>query len=427
MSKKLPFALLAIFLITSPVFAQETYNIQLKAGDNLIALPLIPQDTNISNILFPIITQVKDVWEFNPADVNDPWKHYRPGLEDYSDLNQMDAGKGYWINVKTNVTLQITGTPVPENSLVNLKKGWNIIGWPYQYSHGITTAFCALTFGTDYNQVSRFNSTTKTQENFLNQPASDDFTDFEPGKTYYIYMLQDMVISIGVPTVEQVLQKVSDNSRLIEDLKADMTISTILDSQPLGEEGYYIYYFKKPKKEKIETYSSSDRGNKIDVTIIDGPTMYLVNPITKEVQSIDLLAKSSIDSAQFNQMDICYNLSEFLNGHTVTKNEGDSDLINFIMAIEAVPRTENPLYTKLELFIDYKKGLLIKSLLFKDSSLREKMEVQESQLMPNEAWVPVKMIKVPMLTSGNLISTLTYSDIQINVGLTDDVFDPTKQ
>jgi len=431
MNKRIILALCGIFLIIGSSLAQETYNIPLKAGDNLIALPLSPQNTNIANVLSPIITQVKDVWEFNPSDASDPWKHYQPGMEGYSDLNQMEPGKGYWINVKANVTLQITGTPVPGNYLLDLKAGWNVIGWPYQDSQGITTALGGLNFGTDYSQVARFNATTKAQENFINQPTSDNFTTFEPGKTYYIYMLQPKAISIAAPapvdTAEGALQKVSDNYNLIGDLVANMNVSTVLNSQSLGDKGSYIYYFKKPDKEKIETYSSQDRTTKTDITIINGSTMYLIDPGTKTIQEVNLLSKANLDSTQFNQQDIYYNLPEFLNGHTVTKNEGDSDLKNFVVAIDVLPKTVNPLYEKLELFVDCKKGLLIKSLLFKDGALKERMEIQESQAMPNGAWVPVKMVKFPLLTSGNMVTTLTYSDIKINASLRDDDFDPAQQ
>jgi hypothetical protein len=197
MSKKILLIVFGIFLFTSPVSA-ETYNLSLKPGENLISLPLIPQDTNIASILSPITAQVKDVWEFNPSDTNDPWKHYQPGMERYSDLTQMDVGKGYWINVKTNVTLQITGTPVPQNYILSLKTGWDVIGWPYQYSQGITAALIALNLATDYTQVSKLNSSTKAQENFLNQPIGDNVTTFEPGNAYYIYMLNDKIIQIGL-------------------------------------------------------------------------------------------------------------------------------------------------------------------------------------------------------------------------------------
>lgn len=329
---------------------------------------------------------------------------------------------------------QITGTAEAQSPKVDLKQGWNEIVWPYESSLGITSALVGLKFGKDYDQISTFNNATKTQEDFLNQPGSDTLTKFDPDKVYYIHMLGEKPIELGDPaniiinpTAEEVLQKVADNYKLIEDLKANMTVSTVLNEQSLGEAGFYIYYFKNPKKEKIETYSSAQRNEKTDIVIIDGVNMHLINPVTKAIQEVDLLNKAGIDSNQFNQMDICYNLPEFLKGHTIKINEGDSDLANFIVAIDALPDKENSLYAKLELNIDYKKGLLVKSLLFDGNSLKEKFEVQESQLMPNGAWVPVKMIKIPMLTSGNMVNTLVYSDIQINTGLSNDDFEPSKQ
>ena len=181
----------------SPVIADETHNIALKAGYNLITLPVTPNDTSIASVLSPIISKVQDVWELDPSDTGNPWKRYRPGLEDYSDLTQMTTGKGYWIKVSSAVTLQITGQPILSNTIIYLKQGWNIIGWPYQNTESIITALSGLAFGTDYNQVSRFNSTTGAQENFMNQPASDDFSSLEPNKAYYIRMLQDRVIVMG--------------------------------------------------------------------------------------------------------------------------------------------------------------------------------------------------------------------------------------
>ncbi|MBU4343656.1 MAG: hypothetical protein KKG21_06570 [Candidatus Omnitrophica bacterium] len=186
--------LLSAYLAPSPVCAEESYDIPLKSGENLIALPLTPQDPNIQSILSPIIDKVKDVWEYRPSDVDDPWKHYRPGLEEYSDLSEIGAGAGYWVDLKSDLILQVTGTPVAENTTFDLKKGWNIIGWPYQYPQEITEALSALTFGIDYNQVSRFNNVTKTQEDFLNLSGSDDFITFDPARAYYIYMLKDKTV-----------------------------------------------------------------------------------------------------------------------------------------------------------------------------------------------------------------------------------------
>ena len=54
----------------------------------------------------------------------------------------------------------------------------------------------------------------------------------------------------------------------------------------------------------------------------------------------------------------------------------------------------------------------------------ETINFQES---PDGAWLPVRMTKTPNLTSGNLVSTLNYNNLQVNIGLTDLDFDPDRQ
>ncbi|MCQ9205401.1 MAG: hypothetical protein NG737_03720, partial [Omnitrophica bacterium] len=191
-------AFAASFCLLASGFTQENYTLSLKRGWNFVSLPLNLSDTDIGNVLSPIKTRLKDVWGHEPTDTNIFWKHYRPGLEEYSSLREMNAAIGYWVDVKYNTTLQITGTLVPENAILNLKQGWNVIGWPYLDSQEISEALGALTFGVDYDQVSTFNKDTKVQEDFINDPGNDDFTSFEPSKAYYIYMLKDRRIGIGV-------------------------------------------------------------------------------------------------------------------------------------------------------------------------------------------------------------------------------------
>jgi len=238
--------------------------------------------------------------------------------------------------------------------------------------------------------------------------------------------------SIINPTVQDILKKVADNYGLIYDLKADMTLSSTLNGNPFGETQYCRYYFKAPNKEKTETYSNATRSLKTDIIIINGSTMHLVNPIDKIKQQVDLLADANINSSQFNQMDIYYNQKNFLSGHTVTRNNTNTDFNNMIIALDALPNSPNNLYSKLELYIDYNKGLLVKSCLYKENEnkqleLMQTIESEENRQMPNGAWIPVKMKKNPNLTAGILISNLTYTNYQINTGLRDYDFDPERQ
>lgn len=234
------------------------------------------------------------------------------------------------------------------------------------------------------------------------------------------------------PTVEEILGKVVDNYAKIYDFKADMVLSSTLNGQPFGETEYCRYYFKAPNKEKTESFTDSYRTTKTEVIIIDGSNMYLIDAINRITQEIDFLTEAGISGAQFNQMDIHYNIPNFLNNHTVTRDNAKTDFINLIIALDAIPKTQNNLYSKLELYVDYNKGLLVKSCLYKENESRQMkllqtIETVETQRMPNGAWLPRKINKIPVLTSGNLIETATYSNLQINVGLTDLDFDLAEQ
>jgi len=236
-------------------------------------------------------------------------------------------------------------------------------------------------------------------------------------------------------TAQEALQKVADNYALLYDMKVDMTLSATLDGEIFGDIEYCICYFLKPNeadtiKQKTVTYASADRITKKDIIIIDGSNMYLVNPDTQEVQTVSLLSETGMTAEQFSQMDICYNLTEFLNEHIVVKNDSKSDLANYIVVVEATPNNPNSLYSKLEMYIDYRKGLLAKSLLYKGEEtpeLKQIIEITASQKMSSGAWVPVTMIKKPIIESGELITTMIYSDIEINIGLTEVDFDPHNQ
>jgi outer membrane lipoprotein-sorting protein len=234
------------------------------------------------------------------------------------------------------------------------------------------------------------------------------------------------------PTVEEILQKVADNYAKIYDFKADMVFSSTLNGQPFGKTEYCRYYFMAPNKEKTETYSDQERNKKTDIIIIDGSTMHLIDPVKNIKQDVDLLTETGMDAAQFDQMNIYYNQPIFLSQNIVTKNNTDSEFNNMVIALDVNPNNQNNVYDKLAISINYLKGIISEYSIYKKNESGELELVQETKAinaheMPNSAWIPVKMIKTPNLSSGALISTLTYSNVQINAGLTDLDFNPNKQ
>lgn len=238
---------------------------------------------------------------------------------------------------------------------------------------------------------------------------------------------QNISYQIINPTVEETLQKVADNYAKIHDFKADMVFSSTLNGQPFGETEYCRYFFMSPDKEKTETFSDSSRITKTDIIIMDGSIIHMINPVDSIKQRTDLLKENNITDSQFNQMNIYYNQDNFLKNHTITKNDLETNFDKIIVALDATPNKKSDLYTKLRLYVDYTKGLLVKMEFYKNDELPQSIEVTITNQMPNKAWLPIEMTKNPNLLSAALISTVNYSDLRINTGLTNSDFDPNKQ
>ncbi len=111
------------------------------------------------------------------------------------DFTEFQYGKTYEIYNKkaTDVTFSITGKSPGPNVSHSIKLNDNFISPAVKTATNVTVVLSGLTQGTDYSDVKRFNATTQTWESF----ASNDFTQFEPGKGYNIIGLQNASFSYG--------------------------------------------------------------------------------------------------------------------------------------------------------------------------------------------------------------------------------------
>ena len=67
------------------------------------------------------INGVQRVWGYDTK--VQQFRFYDPALLDISDLKALTPGQGYWVNVGSNQTVELCGTPY------TLVAGWNLIGW----------------------------------------------------------------------------------------------------------------------------------------------------------------------------------------------------------------------------------------------------------------------------------------------------------
>ncbi len=130
--------------VTADITGASTFNISLSSGWNLISLPIVPVDKNINSILKDIKSNVRSVWSYDPLRINSTggWLSFAPGAP--SNLDIMDAGFGYWIDMANASTLTVSGNLVspktipPERILLS---GWNLIGG---YGTDTKKASCSL-------------------------------------------------------------------------------------------------------------------------------------------------------------------------------------------------------------------------------------------------------------------------------------------
>jgi hypothetical protein len=177
-------------------FANSLGSIQLHTGWNLISTPLIPEDTGTASVLSPIGGNYDIVWEYNASDTTDHWKKYDPSAPFGNDLTDIEPGKGYWILMTSDDTLPITGT-VPESTDINLKTGWNLIGYNSLDSQPITGALSSISG--NYDIVWEYDASDATdhwKKYDPSAPFGNDLTDMEPGKGYWMMMNSDDTLEI---------------------------------------------------------------------------------------------------------------------------------------------------------------------------------------------------------------------------------------
>ena len=108
----------------------DSFNIKLNHKWNLISIPYVLLDNNITKVFEDIAEDVESVWTYDAA--TNLWSVYRPNEEGTSTLKEMNPGEGYWVMVYNDTNLTIGGdlyNPIITPPSKELKTGWNLIGY----------------------------------------------------------------------------------------------------------------------------------------------------------------------------------------------------------------------------------------------------------------------------------------------------------
>ncbi|UCE37257.1 MAG: right-handed parallel beta-helix repeat-containing protein [Thermoplasmata archaeon] len=163
----------------------EPYNnyMILKQGWNLISLPLIQEEQNLTKVLKSINGLYDAVQWYNITDTRDPWKHYKVSKPYGNDLFEINEKMGFWIHITQpgDTIFFYNGTRPTENQTITLYPGWNMVGYPSFNNRDRTTALNNITFGTHVDAIWTYDSHIQRWEKI----GPSDY--FEIGRGYYIH------------------------------------------------------------------------------------------------------------------------------------------------------------------------------------------------------------------------------------------------
>jgi parallel beta-helix repeat protein len=159
----------------------------LKQGWNLISLPFIQEEQNLTRVLGSINGWYDVVQWYNIKDSVDLWKHNKLGKPFGNDLFELNETMSFWIHITQpgDTIFMYNGTEPTSNQTIQLHPGWNMVGYPSLTSHNRTTGLNNLTFDTHVDCIQWYDAATKTWH-FM---GPDD--SFVPGRGYWVHSKVD--------------------------------------------------------------------------------------------------------------------------------------------------------------------------------------------------------------------------------------------
>lgn len=159
----------------------------LRQGWNLISIPLIQEELNLTRILGSIKGLYDAVQWYNITGTGDFWKHLKIGKSYGNDLFKITEKMGFWIHIiqAGKTIFRYDGIQSTSNQTIQLHPGWNMVGYPSRTNHNRNAGLNNLTFDKEVDSIWTFNATTQKWKEL----TETDY--FEIGKGYYIHAIEE--------------------------------------------------------------------------------------------------------------------------------------------------------------------------------------------------------------------------------------------
>lgn len=221
---------------------------------------------------------------------------------------------------------------------------------------------------------------------------------------------------------EAVLRSVANTSALIEDLQAEMWVSSWLDTMTLYENAHLFYKAKAPDKTKVSIPESESLLNPIISIVTNGWKQFSINHYTHGVDELNLLEEGEITPGEFEILDLNYNTDRFLANHSISLSGSYMDNGEIVYVIEAVPTWSERLYSKLDLHVKYDHGIVNKLITYVADTIMVTTEVSKESLIDGRFWVATEFEDRVSVRDTLLRTKVVLDSIHINAGLPDNEF-----
>jgi hypothetical protein len=156
----------------------------LPEGWNLISIPLTQENTSRESALQTIEGNYSSIFGYH-AGKSRPWLNWhRDKPNEFNDVIEINHEEGYYIDMINPDHLVILGK-VPSNIQIQLKTGWNLVGYPNLTNVTVDDALSSIS-GL-YTKVCFYNTTTDRDE------VLGPNNLMHPGYGYWIHVTEDCV------------------------------------------------------------------------------------------------------------------------------------------------------------------------------------------------------------------------------------------
>jgi parallel beta-helix repeat protein len=173
---------------------KNKFSMSMKKGWNMISVPLNMTDTSLVNVLSDIDGNYLAVQWFNISDTKDPWKHYHFDKGGLNDLTNIENTQGVWVYMNSDDTLTVLGFDPDPVYFIELKSGWNFVGYPTltARSPGVTPSDAFFSIGGFVDMVMHYDSRDVQDQWKAWDPGTqspDDLIMIEPGMGLWIHVV----------------------------------------------------------------------------------------------------------------------------------------------------------------------------------------------------------------------------------------------